>query len=281
MQLGEAFSSPLLVRIYDHFRVRTRPKLMPGSDKFVAKLAKIVNFPVKADGQRPRLIPDRLRPPGQIDDAQPPRARGKARRNERPFFIGTPMNDRAQHARKSGSAFAHRVASDNSANAAHARVAPFRSPESHNSLSRSMPQISANVTVVDSLFAILKRRRLGGAFPGQRRSPYRRLLFWGTRSPDRRVRHIFRFLVLIFDSRFSSSAAADSPFSRALLNLFRRVAAPFAAGRTISHRISPNFAVAPHRSSCQTPTCNIGIPYVLGHCGAATLGCVPFACEVH
>src|SRR6185437_4116657 len=143
MQLGEAFSSPLLVRIYDHFRVRTRPKLMPGSDKFVAKLAKIVNFPVKADGQRPRLIPDRLRPPGQIDDAQPPRARGKARRNERPFFIGTPMNDRAQHARKSGSAFAHRVASDNSANAAHARIAPFRSPESHNSLSRSMPQISA------------------------------------------------------------------------------------------------------------------------------------------
>src|SRR6185312_13819696 len=146
MQLGEAFSSPLLVRMYDHFRVRTRPKLMPGSDKFVAKLAKIVNFPVKADGQRARLIPDRLRPAGQIDDAQPPRARGKARRNERTLLVRAAMNDRAQHPRKHGSAFVRRVASDNSTNAAHARVAPFRSPESHNSLSRSMAQTSAGMT---------------------------------------------------------------------------------------------------------------------------------------
>src|SRR5690348_5219447 len=141
MQLGEAFSSPLLVRMYDHFRVRTRPELMPGSDKFVAKLAKIVDFAVEANGQRARLIPDRLRPAGQIDDAQPPRARGKARRNERTLLVRAAMNDRAQHPRKHGSAFVRRVASDNSTNAAHARVAPFRSPESHNSLSRSMAQM--------------------------------------------------------------------------------------------------------------------------------------------
>src|SRR5690242_5285594 len=141
MQLGEAFNFPLLVRMYDHFCVRTRSELMPGCRKLVAKFTEIVNFAVEANRKRARLVPDRLRPARKVDDTQPPRAGGKARSNERPFFIRAAMNNRAQHPRKSGSAFAHRVASDNSANAAHARVAPFRRPESHNSPSRSMAQI--------------------------------------------------------------------------------------------------------------------------------------------
>src|SRR5690348_8822517 len=167
MQLGQTFSSPLLVSVDDHFRVRTRPELMPGCRKLVAKLAKIVDLAVEANGQRARLIPDRLRPAGQIDDAQPPRARGKARRNEGPFFIGAAMNDRAQHPRKHGSAFVRRVASDNSTNAAHARVAPCSPKLSITQL--PFPLNGADIrgmTVVDSLFAILKRRRRGGAFPG-------------------------------------------------------------------------------------------------------------------
>ena len=54
----------------DDFRIGVRAKDVASALEILTQLAKIVEFAVIDDGQRPILVPDRLAAPAKIDDAE-------------------------------------------------------------------------------------------------------------------------------------------------------------------------------------------------------------------
>ncbi len=72
----------------DDFGVGIGAEGMAQAKKFLAQLAKIIDFAVVNDGQGSRFVPDRLAATGQIDDAEAPRAKDYRRRVRKPSSSG-------------------------------------------------------------------------------------------------------------------------------------------------------------------------------------------------
>jgi hypothetical protein len=83
--------------MYDHFRIGLCAELVAGSLEFSAEREEVVNLSIKKDCQCPSFIPNRLASPWQINDAESPGARCKQWSGQQSFFIGSTVNDCAQH----------------------------------------------------------------------------------------------------------------------------------------------------------------------------------------
>src|SRR5262245_58203421 len=67
----DACLTPLLVGMYDHFRIGQCLELVPGLFEFLTQLDEIVDFAIEYNLQAAVLVADWLSTTGHVNDAQP------------------------------------------------------------------------------------------------------------------------------------------------------------------------------------------------------------------
>jgi len=72
MKFSDAVCPAFLVEVDDDFRIGASTKAMAALQKLGAQGVEVVNLAVQDDHDGAIFIEDRLRPRGQVDDAQPP-----------------------------------------------------------------------------------------------------------------------------------------------------------------------------------------------------------------
>src|SRR5580698_10352044 len=71
VEARDAVVAPLLVAVNNYLRIGFGHELVALLFQFLAQLDKVINFSVEHNLQTPIFIPDGLRAPRKIDDAQP------------------------------------------------------------------------------------------------------------------------------------------------------------------------------------------------------------------
>src|SRR6516165_8801689 len=121
-QLENTIGSQILVKMNDHFSVGLSAEAMAPSFKFPSKVEKVVDLPVEHNPCSSIFIEYRLLSASQINDSQAAHTKRRARSNEQPVFVGTPVDQCLTHS--SQDIVVHpaiRAGSDNSCDSTHGK----------------------------------------------------------------------------------------------------------------------------------------------------------------
>ena len=97
-QAREDGVAPLLITVNYDFGVAVGGEPVTGGEEFCAELAVVVDLSVEHDLDRAVFVADRLMAPREVDDAQPPHAKGCALSDKGPFVVGPTMTNHLAHA---------------------------------------------------------------------------------------------------------------------------------------------------------------------------------------